>query len=58
MMNTQVRTCEKCGAEDAEPYFVKAVREIRKLGHKDTHYDYQPRWFCKKDKPRKVVKAI
>lgn len=57
-MNTQVRTCEKCGGEDAEPYFLKSIREIRKVGVKENHFDYQPRWFCKRHTPRKVVKAI
>jgi len=56
-MNEAMRTCEKCGAPDAQPYFTKPVREVKPQRGKQRP-DYQPRWFCKKDKPRKVVSGI
>lgn len=53
MANANVRTCETCGQSGADPYYTKAIRDVRE---EDKHK--QPRWMCKRHKPKKVVKAI
>jgi hypothetical protein len=46
--NVEFRTCETCNARDAWPFFTTTLKEVSRKNR-------QPRWFCSKHEPRKVV---